>query len=246
MKFVAIDSPFIREKYLNQVKDLPQISDYFSFDDAPENQEDIVRRIGDAEMITLDIFQQITKDVLDRTPHLKAIFSQAVGTNNIDAEYAKGLGIKVYNCPGYNANAVAEFVFALITSLFRKIPAAQAHVRAGGWMYRYFEGRELRGRTIGVIGSGNVARKVVSIARGYGMNICVHTQNPNEKKALALEIKKFSTLKDVLKTADFLVLCVPLTPSTKHLLGKKELALMKKTAILVNVSVLSSLSLTSI
>ena len=156
--------------------------------------------------------------------------------DSIDVEYAQKKGIKVYNCAGYNAIAVAEFVFALITSLFRKIPAAQEHVRAGGWMYRYFEGRELSGKTIGIIGAGNVAKKVLKIAQGYDMKTLVQTLSPSPKRAQALGIKNFSSLSEVLKKSDIVMLSVPLTSSTKHLIGKKELSKMKSDAILVNTS----------
>jgi len=236
MKLVSIDSPYIREQFLKKVADLPEITDFKIYQDNPESVDDLVERVGDAEMMTLDIFQQITKKILEKTPRLQAIFTQAVGYNNIDIEFAKSKGIKVYNCPGYNSNAVAEFVFALITALSRLVPAAQAHVRAGGWMYRYFEGRELRGRTIGIVGSGNVARKVVSIARGYSMNVLVNTEHPSPQKASIMGLSRFSTLKEILKKSDFVVLCVPLTHETKHLIGKKELAIMRKDAILVNVA----------
>ena len=103
-------------------------------------------------------------------------------------------------------------------------------------MYRYFEGRELSGKTIGIIGAGNVAKKVLKIAQGYDMKTLVQTLSPSPKRAQALGIKNFSSLSEVLKKSDIVMLSVPLTSSTKHLIGKKELSKMKSDAILVNTS----------
>ena len=236
MKFTSIDDPFVRKEYFSQIKKLPQISELEIYKDSPETSEAIIERISDANMITLDIFPQIDSTILDASKNLTAIFCQSVGFNNIDVHYARKKGVRVYNCAGYNAIAVAEFVFALVTSLLRKIPAAQEHVRAGGWVQRYFEGRELYGKTIGIIGSGNIAKRILYIAKGYGMKTMVYTQHPTEDKLGDLGLEEFSPLESLLKKSDIVMTAVPLTNETKHLIGKTELALMKKDAILVNTS----------
>ncbi len=236
MLFTSVDNPFIRKEYIKQITDLPEIEKFMQFPDEPGTPDELIARIGNAELITSDIFVNIDKYVLDRVPSLKAIFTQTVGYNYIDIEYAKQKGIKVYNCAGFNANAVAEFAFALITSLMRKIPMAQLHVRSGGWMYRYFEGRELQGKTIGIIGSGHVAQRLTQIAKGYGLNIIMTTKTPEKKKAGFLGINEFSSLDYLLVHSDIVVLSVPLNAETKHLIGKNELAKMKKEAIFVNVA----------
>jgi D-3-phosphoglycerate dehydrogenase len=235
MKFVSIDIPYVSDKYLAQVKKLEGIESVTVPVEAPATDEEVVARIGDAELITSDITVKLTKSILSQT-NVKAIFCQAVGFDNVDIEYCRRNAIRVYNCAGFNSTAVAEFAFALITSLFRQIPAAQAHVKAGGWSYRFFVGKELNGRTIGIIGSGNVAQKVASIAVGYGMNVLSQTEHPTTEKAVKMHVDAFVPLEKLLARSHIVVLAVPLSLQTKHLIGKDELAQMRSDAILVNVA----------
>lgn len=236
MKFVSIDVPFIRNKYIDEIRKLKGISHVEIPKEDPPLATDVIQRVRDAELLTSDISVHINRQVIDAAPHLKAIFCQSVGFDNIDTEYAKSKGIKVYNCAGYNSNAVAEFVFGLITSLYRKIPAAQSHVRAGGWYYRLFEGQELNGKTLGIIGSGNVAQKIARIAQGYNMKILACTKHPHSDKARVMCVDDFVSLQEILSNADIIIVSVPLTAETRHLIGKKELSQMKKSAIFVNVA----------
>ncbi|PJB23293.1 hypothetical protein CO112_01235 [Candidatus Dojkabacteria bacterium CG_4_9_14_3_um_filter_150_Dojkabacteria_WS6_41_13] len=234
MKFVSVDLPYVGDKYLKQLRRIKGIEQVSVPVENPVSDQDIIDRIGNAELITSDITVQLTKKILKQVPNLKAIFCQAVGFDNIDVAYAKEQGIKVYNCAGFNATAVAEFAFALITSLFRKIPSAQAHVKAGGWLYRLFVGKELAGRTIGIVGSGNIALKIAAIATGYRMKVLSYTAHPSQAKANLMHVDEFISLEKLLARSHIIVLAVPLSLQTKHLIGKDELALMRKDAILVN------------
>ena len=236
MKFVVVDPPFVEMNYWKKIEQLPQIDQLTIYTDPPSNQEDTIKRLLDADMMSADIFIQFDKKILSKAKRLRAIFTQAVGFNNFDIEYARQHDIKIYNTPGFNANAVAEFVFSLIITLLRKIPYAQKHVKIGGWEYKTFTGQELAHKTIGIIGSGNVARRIITIARGFNMNILVHTKHPSIDKAKQLQIEKFYSLKEILTKSDILTISVPLTPETKGLIGKKELKIMKKNAIIVNTS----------
>lgn len=236
MKFVSVDTPYVGEKYFKQLKRIPGIDRVIIPVENPSSEQEIIDRIGDAELITADIATQIPRNVIRQAHNLKAIFCQAVGYDNVDVAYAKDQGIRVYNCAGFNAVAVAEFAFALITSLFRKIPSAQEHVKAGGWLYRFFVGKELAGRTIGIVGSGNVGQRIAKIAKGYGMNVLAHTLHPSTEKAQRMGIDGFLTLEKLLVRSHIVVLAVPLSLQTRHLLGAEELALMRLDAILVNVA----------
>lgn len=236
MKFTSVDVPYLELKYLNSLKSISGISEVILSKDSPSLKSEIIDRIGDSELVTADITTIIDSEVLSKTPNLKAIFCQAVGYDNVDVEFAKSKGIKVYNCAGFNARAVSEFAFAIITALLRKIPGAQEHVRAGGWSYNYFIGNELYAKTVGIIGSGNVAKYIAKIARGYDMNILAYTRNPNEEKAKSMGIAKFSNLEYLLGNSDIVILAVPLSKDSYHLIGVDEIAMMKKTSILVNVA----------
>jgi phosphoglycerate dehydrogenase-like enzyme len=188
----------------------------------------------DADLVTSRLYVKYDKKFLGKCKNLKAIFNQSVGYDNIDIEYATKKGIRVFNCPKYNANAVAELVFSTITSLARNISSAREHVVSGGTEYRIFEGFELKGKTLGIIGAGNVGTRVGEIAKGYKMKVNYHTLNPSAKRAKELGIQKFMTLKEILESSDILVIAVPLNDSTKGMIGRDELSLMKRSAILVN------------
>ncbi|WKZ24236.1 MAG: 2-hydroxyacid dehydrogenase [Candidatus Dojkabacteria bacterium] len=234
MKFASLDLPYVDKKFFSAIKRLPEISSIFIPKDNPSTWLEAVERGKNAELLTVDIPLKVDRKLIDALPHAQAIFCQAVGFDNIDVAYARKKGVKVYNCAGFNANAVAEFVFALITSLFRHIPAAQAHVRAGGWSYRHFVGRELYGKTIGIVGSGNIAQRIASIARGYGLEVLAHTKHPTKEKQQKMGVDGFITLEKLLARSHILVLAVPLTMETRHLIGKEELQQMRDDAILVN------------
>lgn len=236
MKFIFLDDPFIKKDFRDQIKAIPGIDEYIEYNKPIVDADDLVERAQDAELISADIYTQFTPEIIDRLPNLKAFFVQAVGYNQIDVAYAHSKGIKVFNCAGFNANAVAEYVFSLIVTLYRKIPAAQEHVRVGGWDYRLFSGKELRGRVIGIVGAGNVGSRIAKIAKGYDMDVLMTTAHPSEFKRAELGIRNFVDLQTLLKTSDIVVLAVPLSDETHHLIGKQELALMKPQSLLVNTS----------
>ncbi len=236
MKFVALDLGYIHFEHLSKIGDIEGITDFKYFPIPPIDEAEIIARIGDAELVTGRVYCKINKHVIENATNLKAVFTQSVGFDHIDTDFAKSKGIKVYNCPGYNSNSVAEFAFSLVLSLFRKIPAAQEHVRAGGVEYRLFEGTDLRNKTIGIIGAGNVGSKIVSIAKGFGMKPLVATKNPSNKRAQAIGIEGFTDLDKLLRNSDVIVVAVTLTPETKGLLGKKELGLIPQTSFLINIS----------
>jgi D-3-phosphoglycerate dehydrogenase len=234
MKFVALDTGYVYREDLLKVKEISGISDFKFYLQSPASETELIDRAIKAELLTGRYYIQFNRQVIEKLPKLKAIFLQSIGYDNVDIEFAKSRNVKVFNCAGYSANAVAEFVFTLALSLIRKVSAAQEHVKAGGVEYRLFEGSELRGKVIGVIGAGNVGRRIVEISKGFGMKAEVCTKNPSQARAKQIGIEKFSSLNEVLKNSDVIVLALPLEASTKSLIGKQELRLMKKSAILIN------------
>ncbi len=236
MKFVSVDIPYIENKYFKEIERIDKVDSVKVFEDNPTNSSEIIERIRDSELVTADIVTKLSSEVILNCPNIRAIFCQAVGYDNVDIETASSKGIKVFNCAGFNARAVAEFAFALITSLLRKIPAAQEHVRAGGWSYNFFIGSELYNKRVGIIGSGNVAKYISKIAYGYDMKVSAYTKEPTLEKAKSMGIDKFESIEDILSNSDIIILAVPLNKGTFHLIGEQEIALMKKNAILVNVA----------
>lgn len=200
------------------------------------NKEEMRAAAKDAEVLILN------KTVVDRTffdacPKLKCICLLATGYNNIDLVTAKERGVAVCNVPGYSTDSVAQLVFGFFLQLAVSLPQYEKSVRDGVWCasnrYTYLSWNisELAGKTLGIVGYGEIGRKVAKIGDAFGMKILVHTRTVREDGPVT-----FCSLEEVLKNADFLSLHCPLTEQTRGMIGEKELAMMKPTAFLVNTS----------
>lgn len=180
----------------------------------------------------------ITADMINNSPNLKLIQKTGSGYDNIDVKAAKEKGIKVANTPGVNTNSVVEMTIALIFNLLRKINFYDSLTKNGEWnMWEYRASNfELRGKTHGIIGMGNIGKKVAEVTNLLGAEIIYYDayRLPKEK-----EIKmnvRYVSLDELMAQADIISLHVPLMPSTYHLIGKTQLEKMKPTAIIVNVA----------
>lgn len=182
---------------------------------------------------------KIDKEVIEANPQLKVISNYAVGFNNIDIKSASSKGIPVCNTPGVVTDAVAEHTFALILSLARRIIEADNFTKSGkyhGWDPFLFIGTELKGKTLGIVGLGKIGEGVAErAAKGMGMKVVYYDIRKNLKFEKEFNAKYFSLYK-LLKEADVISIHVPLLPSTHHLIGRKELSLMKSSAFLINTS----------
>ena len=166
---------------------------------------------------------------------LKVIVEHGTGIDNIDVEAARQAGIPIYNTPHTNAAAVAEYVFAGLMSLLRRVEPARHSLMRGEWAGSSFAGTELSGKTMGIAGLGHVGRITAKIARGFSMNIIYYDilrHEPTEKE-LGL---RYVPLASLLQEADVVALHIPLVDATKNLIDQAELDLMKPSAYLVNVS----------
>ena len=173
----------------------------------------------------------IDKEILDAGKKLKLISNYGVGYNNIDIQYARQKGIAVSNTPQSVCNPTAELAMALMLAAARRIAECNLRIRSekeSMWGTMCNLGFGLEGKTLGIIGMGNIGKNVARKAEAFGMNILYHNQRsevPGYRKA---------NLPTLLQQSDFITLHTPLTPATRHLIGKQELAQMKKTAILIN------------
>jgi len=169
---------------------------------------------------------------------LKVISNYAVGYNNIDVDEATSRGILVTNTPGVLTDATADLTWALLLACARRIPKSDKFVRDGrfvGWGPTLLLGREVYGKTIGIVGLGDIGTAVARRARGFGMKILYHNRK-RDKGAEAEMGATYVSIDDLLRASDYVSLHVPLTPETRHLISERELAMMKPTAILLNVS----------
>lgn len=204
-------------------------------------RKELLRRVKGTTAILSILTDKIDREVMDAAgPSLKMIANYAVGFDNIDLKEASKRGIVVTNTPGPEiAETVAEHTIVLIFALAHRIVEADRFARAGryhGWGPQMLLGTDVIGKTVGVIGTGAIGTGVVNrLYDGFGVKIIYTDLNRHpdiEKRDLA----KYCTLPQLLKEADFVSLHVPLLPSTQHLIGSKELKLMKKTAYLINTS----------
>ena len=182
----------------------------------------------------------IDAEVFDAVPSAKIFADYAVGYNNIDVDEAKKRGIVVTNTPGVLTDSVAEHTFAMILSVTSRITEGDRFTRAGkydGWAPELLLGMDIKGKTLGIIGAGMIGSQVSNIAKGgFGMNVIYFDIKKNDEFESATGAEFRGSVEDVLKEADVVTLHVPLLDSTRHLVNKERLGLMKPTAYLVNSS----------
>jgi len=195
--------------------------------------EEIISTIGDYEVLIVRSQTQVSAKVIEAGEKLQVIARAGVGVDNIDVEEATRRGIVVVNAPTGNTISAAEHAIALILSLARHIPQANAVLKSGAWRRSDFMGTEVRNKTLGIIGLGNVGSEVARRARGLEMRLIAHDPFISVDYASNLQVELLS-LEQLLKQSDFITLHLPLTESTRALIDAKELALVKPTVHIVN------------
>jgi len=195
--------------------------------------EEIVSTIGDYEALVVRSQTQVSAAVIEAGKKLQVIARAGVGVDNIDIEKATQQGIVVVNAPTGNTISAAEHTIALMLALARHIPKANATLKSGVWQRSEFMGVEVRGKTLGIIGLGNVGSEVARRARGLEMKLIAHDPFISTDHALNLQVELVS-LEQLLKESDFITLHIPLTSPTKKLIGTKELTQVKPTVRIIN------------
>lgn len=171
----------------------------------------------------------------DLAPHLRVIALHTSGSDNIDLAEATRRGVLVTNVKGVNAEQCAEFAMGLMLSVVRQILAGDHAIRDGAWAERTQTSMDVFGATMGVIGFGLIAQAFVRRARAFGMRILVHTRTPNAELAVEHGVQ-FASLEEVLREADVVGLFASLTADSRHMIGERELSLMKRSAYLINIA----------
>jgi len=200
---------------------------------AGKGREELERALAGAHALVVRSETRVTADLLTRAPHLRVIARAGTGVDTIDVPAATRRGIAVMNAPGANTVSAAEHAMGLLLSLVRHIPEAAESMRRGQWDRKKYEGTELRGKTMGVVGLGRIGGHVAQIAKAFGMTVIAHDPFLPAERAAELGIKLLS-LDQLLRVADVLTLHVALTEETHHLINAERLKLMKPTAFLVN------------
>lgn len=177
-------------------------------------------------------------DEFEVASNLRFVARAGVGIDNIDLISASSRGIAVFNVPDISSVSVAEFTFALILAIVRKVTLADRQLRAGEWRKSELSGIELSGKTIGILGFGRIGRCVARIASGFGMQVLVSVEKPSKERAITLAADSIELVptERLLETADVISLHCPLTPASRSLIDAKALSRVKQGAFLVNMS----------
>lgn len=188
---------------------------------------------SEATVLCTFIESPIGSAEFDRFPGLKLIATRSTGFDHIDLEAAKAKGITVVNVPFYGENTVAEFAFALLLSLSRRIPEAEASVRGGAFSPAGLRGFDLEGKTIGIIGCGHIGMHMIRMCNGFGMKVLGFETHPDEERARTNNFT-YASLDELLAQSDIISLHVPYNPHTHHLINKENIGTIKKGAYLIN------------
>lgn len=230
-KLVLLDSDT-----LGKIDEIDQLSTFGEVTSYPFTKpEDTVDRIGNAEIVLTNKVV-IDKRVIDQCSELKLICVLATGTNNIDIPYAESKGIQVKNVAGYSTNSVAQHTFAMLFHLLHHLNYYDKFVKKGNYaespiftnLSHSYE--ELNGKEFGIVGFGNIGKKVASIAEAFGANVFYYSTSGNNHDNDYVSVD----LETLLKESDIISIHAPLNENTTYLFGEKEFALMRKNAIILN------------
>lgn len=176
--------------------------------------------------------------LMDRMPNLKVISNFGVGVDHVNLADAKARNIPVGNTPGFVDGATADFTFALLMAIGRNILIGDRYARSPEFVHydpSILHGHEIFGSTLGIIGMGRIGKVVARRASGFEMNVLYHNRNRDPEAEAELGVR-YAGLNELLQQADFVTLNMPLTPETRHMIGREQLLLMKPTAYLINVA----------
>jgi lactate dehydrogenase-like 2-hydroxyacid dehydrogenase len=206
-------------------------------DDAPWSAEELRRRVADKDGLLPTGSDRIDAALLDAAPRLKAVCNIAVGYNNIDLAACSERGIVATNTPGVLDDTTADTTWALLMAAARRITEAERWLRAGhwkGWKNDQFLGVDVHHATLGIIGMGRIGQAIAQRAKGFSMRVLYHNRKRLPAKVERQSGAKYVGFEKLLRESDFVSLNMPYSPSSHHLIGTKEIALMKRTAVIVN------------
>ncbi len=213
------------------------LTEAFEVDYDPNiTRDDLLARVESYDALVVRSRTKVDAEVIARATRLKIIARPGTGLDNIDLRAANAKGVEVVNSPEALVEAVAEHVVGLMLALARSIPAADASMKAGLWEKQRFVGVELKGKTLGIAGLGRIGRRVAEIARAMGMSLLGYDVIEVSQETLASLGCRMVDLDTLFASSDFITLHVPLTTETRHMVDRRRISLMKKTAALINTS----------
>lgn len=184
------------------------------------------------EIISIFIYTNLNKELIDKLPNLKFVTTRSTGFDHIDIEYCKQRGIVVSNVPTYGAHTVAEHTFALILAISRKLIPSVEQAKSGDFSSENLQGFDLAGKTLGVIGTGNIGANVVKIALSFDMKVLAFSRTQNQE--LISKGVKYISLDELLANSDIVTLHLPHLKETEHIINLSNIQKFKKGAVLIN------------
>src|ERR1700736_5890779 len=198
------------------------------------SEQEIIDLIPEFAALVVRSQTKVTANILNAGAKLRVVGRAGVGVDNVDVETATRRGVIVLNAPGGNTVSTAEHAFSLLLSVARKIPPAEASIRAGKWDRKRFEGVELYNKTLGVIGMGRIGSELSRRAIAFGMRVIAYDPYLSATRARSLQVELFEELDDLLTTADFISLHTPLTAETRHVLNVERISKTKRGVRIIN------------
>jgi D-lactate dehydrogenase len=196
---------------------------------------DTAKRARDAETLSVFIHSRLDPALLEELPKLKLIATRSTGYDHIDLDYCSEKGITVCNVPTYADGTVAEHVFALLLNISHKLTESIDRTRRGDFSQKGLRGFEIRGKTLGVVGTGSIGANVIAIARGFKMQVLAFDVKPDKGLENRLGFR-YTEMKELLEQADVISLHVPSTAQTHHLFSRNELQAVKPGVVIINTS----------
>jgi glyoxylate reductase len=224
------------EEAIDLLKSVANVEVYQGEND-PIPRDLLIEKVKDINGLLPMLTDKVDGDLLDQAKNLKVVSNYAVGYNNIIVPEATKRGIIVTNTPGVLNDSTADIAFTLMMAIARRLVEVDKWVRDGQWVKAWgpkmLLGSDITGKTLGIIGLGRIGQEMVPRAKGFKMNVIYHNRNPSPDKEKKYGIE-YRELDDLLVESDFVSLHVPLNDETRHIIGERELKLMKPTAFLVN------------
>ncbi len=232
MKIVAIEPIGISQNRAEEIKSELEAKghEFVFFNDRNENKDVVAERMKDAEMVIVSNIP-IPADVLSKCPKLRFLNVAFTGLDHIDLKYCQEHNIKVVNASGYATEGVAELAIGLMIDVYRRISALNADIRAGG-ARGSFLGFELKGKTIGIVGTGAIGCRTAELLLCFGATVVAW--NRSRKAELVERGVRYVELDELMRVSDIISLHVPLTDETYHLIDRRRLELCKPTAVIIN------------
>lgn len=197
--------------------------------------ENHLPEIKDCQIISIANYSPVTREIIEKLEKTKLITVRSTGYNNVDVEACKEQGIMVSNTPGYSDDTVAEFTFTLMLMLLRHAHQGFLRARNNNFSWHGLRGNLLKGKTLGVIGTGRIGLKVIKIASGFGMNILAYNRSAKTEKAKELGFN-YVSLEEALGSSDIVSLHIPASQDTYHFINQENIKLFKKGSFLINTS----------